>query len=391
MPTFWSAEASDRAIDPASGAMLTQLTSSGVCSLNIYCEQPYTSPDGNRIAVVRKADVSFDPGWRLCVADLTTLKLALIEPGEVNGIGNAAWSGQLHYTLNDGTFWRVDLQTLEKKQITLPPGVTLKNRGLSISPDHRFIVYYRYVKGPTVELILVDLEKQTEQVIFDHPEIVNPHVQFNPVHGEQILVQHNRGSKLTDDLAIERICGPQGTTHFVIDRDGGNMRPLPAGPPHTGPSTGHSNWVADTGRVCWCAHWDQSDWSLGELNKGGNLHTALPGDAEPTTFAAPDIRVNHVNVSRCGRYFVGDSVMPSIYDDNGDLRPAHVIVGNLETGKYRTLVSKTTAGNGGGQHQHLHAYFTVDNRNVIYNDGPMHGPSQVWAARVPEDFLPSLE
>lgn len=394
MPTEWAAEACDRARDPQSGALLTQLTSSSMGSINIYCEQPYTAPDGNRIALLRKNDVSFDPGWRLIIADLTRLKLTMIEADGVTGIGNAAWSGQLHYMKTDGTLWRVNLETLEKTPLKVPKDVDLRNRGMSVSPNQRDIVYFRYAKGPTVELLLVDLEAQTQRVIFEHPEIVNAHVQFNPVHGEQILVQHNRGSKLRDDLSIERIVGPEGTTHFVVDIDGGNMTPLPAGPPHTGPSTGHSNWVADTGRLCWAAHWDHATWQLSDLNKGGNIHTALPGDAKPTPFIAPEHRVNHVNVSKCGRYFVGDSITDegsAPFDADGVLRSPVIVVGNLNTGKYRTLVSRIQSGMGGGQHQHLHAYFTADNRNVIYNDGPYSGPSQVWAARVPDDFLPSLD
>ena len=394
MPIEWASEACDRARDPESEAMLTQLTSSAMSSINIYCEQPYTSPDGNRVAIVRKADVSFDSGWRLIVADLKTLKLTMIESDGVMGIGNAAWTGQLHYMKADGTLWCVDLQTLEKRSIAVPKDVDLSNRGLSIAPNQKHIIYFGYVKGPTVQLLLVDLETQSQRVIFEHPEIINPHVQINPVHGEQILVQHNRGSKLRDDLSIERFVSELGTTHFVIDLDGGNMTPLPAGQPHTGTSTGHSNWVADTGRVCWAAHWNLQDWTLGELNKGGNIHTAAPGDAEATPFIAPEHRVNHVNVSKCGRYFVGDSITEGangIFDDDGTLRSPVIVIGNLATGKYRTLVSRITAGVGGGQHQHLHVYFTADNRNVIYNDGSYTGPSQVWAARVPEGFLESLD
>jgi hypothetical protein len=386
----WAAEACDRRFDPVSGAMITYLTSSACSSINIYCEQPYTSPDSRRIAIMRRYDVSFDASWRLLVADLQTLRLALVEREGVVGVCNAAWSGLLLYAMADGTLRRVDLNSLAVEEVPLPSGCELRGRGVSVSPDQRYIVYSRVVDGPEVGIFVVDLEAQSESLIFQHPEITNPHLQFNPVHGRDILVQHNRGSTMAADGTITCNCGPAGTTHFVISRDGSNRRPLPAGPPHTGPSTGHSNFVADTGRVVWAAHWDQSDWSLGELNRGGNLFIAQPGDTEATAFPAPEHRFNHVNVSRCGRYFVCDSVPESLYVD-GEIRSPSLVIGNLATGKHRVLVADTMASNGGGQHQHPHAYLTADNTSVIYNSDPNFSPTQVCAARVPDGFLASLD
>jgi hypothetical protein len=391
MKVQWAGEACDRRYDPESGAFITQLTSSAATSINIYCEQPYTSPDGNRIAVLRRCDVSFDPSWRLIVADLTTLKLALIEPSGVIGVCNAAWSGLLHYTTESGAMLRLNLETLEKEPVALPPQTQLEGRGASVSPDQRYVVDTRIVDGPAIGIALVDLKEGREDIIFRHPEIVNAHLQFNPVHGRDILVQHNRGSRMDAEGNITRIVSEEGTTHFVIARDGSNVRPLPCGPPHTGPSTGHSNWVADTGRVAWTAHWNWRNWSLSELNPDGNLYTAAPGDARPWSIRAPEHRFNHINVSRCGRYFVCDSVPHTLYDGRGELRPPCIIVGNLSTGKYRTLVQNAMASNGGGQHQHPHPYLTADNRNVIYNSDPCYGPTQVWAARIPDGFLTSLD
>ena len=391
MAEQWAAEASDRRYDIESGALITQLTSSAASSINIYCEQPYTSPDGNRVAILRRNDISFDTSWRLIVADLTTLKLALVERDGVTGACNAAWSGLLHYTTEDGSMRRVNLETLEKDDVALPAGTTLQGRGASVSPDQAKILYSRVVDGPEMAVVVVDLKAGKERVIFQDPELANPHLQFNPVHGETILVQHNRGSKLAPDGTIERIVGEQGTTHFVMASDGSKRTPLPAGPPHTPPSTGHSNFVADTGRVAWAAHWNQQEWTLDGDGATGNFFTALPGDAEATPFPAPQHRFNHVNVSRCGRYFVCDSVPGSMYDEQGILRNPCLVIGNLQTNKYRTLVHDTGGCAGGGQHQHPHAYITADNRNVIYNAQPGDSPTQVYAARVPEGFLESLD
>ena len=388
----WAAEACDHRHDPASSALITYLTCSALTSINIYCEQPYTSADGNRVAILRRRDMSFDRNWSLLVADLTTLKLAMIEQDCVRGIGNAAWSGMILYSTDEDLVRRLNLLSLETEELSLPSGGMLNDMTVSVSPDQRYLALGR-VTGtpPTGQIVVIDLEAQTECVILEHPELINPHLQFNPRHGRDILIQHNRGSKLADDGTVESFAGAEGTTHFIISRDGSNRRDLACGPPFTLSSTGHSNFVADTGRIAWTTHVSTSDSSLDPRYPEGNLFTVGPDDSTPTVFAAPEHRFIHVNVSRCGRYFVSDSRPPSMYSDAGVLHSASLVIGNLESGKYATLVSDIGGPSGGGKHTHAHAYLTADNGNVIYNAPTLCGATQVCAARVPDGFLETLE
>jgi len=392
MKIQWGAEACDHHTDPESGSMLVKLTASSATNTNIYCEQPYSSPDGNRVAIMRKFDYSFDVGARLIVADLKTLKLALIESDGVTGVFNAAWSGQLFYGKTDDSLWCVDLQSLEKRPIKLPETCTLRGRGATVSPDQRYIAFGNMNPPDHCEVVVLDLQTGEEKVILDEPDLTNPHLQFNPVTGKDLLVQHNQGSVVNARGEWVKSCDERGTTHFIVGRDGSNKRPLPAGPPYTVTSTGHSNWIADTGMVAWCAHWDLKTWGLGELNSGnGNMHYAAAHDKKATAFVCPEHRFNHINVSKCGRYFVCDSVQHGLYDDRGVIRHPSLVIGNFKTGKYRTLVTNTGCTNGGAQHTHPHAYLTADNRNVIFNADPNMTVPQVWAARVPDAFLASLD
>lgn len=392
MTIRWAAEACDHRYDPASGALITYLTCSALTSINIYCEQPYTSPDGNRVAILRRQDMSFDRYWSLLVADLTTLKVAMIESDCIEGIGNAAWSGLLLYTTNENRLFRLNLETLANEELSLPQGSSLPDMTVSVSPDQRYIAIGRVVGSPgTGEIAVIDLETQTESVILRHPELINPHLQFNPIHGRDILLQHNRGAKLATDGSVESFCGAEGVTHFIIGRDGSNRRDLACGPPHTQSSTGHCNFVADTGRIAWTTHCNTSDSSLDPRFPQGNLFTVGPGDPAPAVFPAPEHRFTHMNISRCGRYFVSDSRPPSLYGDDGVIHHASLVIGNLVTGKHRTLVSDIGGPSGGGKHTHAHAYLTADNRNVIYNAPTLGGATQVCAARVPAGFLEVLE
>lgn len=77
--------------------------------------------------------------------------------------------------------------------------------------------------------------------------------------------------------------------------------------------------------------------------------------------------------------------------ERGRSKPVSLVVGNLLTGKYRVLVEDTLASGGGNQCTHTHPCFTADNRHVIYNADPFFGVPQVFAARVPNGFLESLD
>lgn len=389
MAVQWMPEGCDRYTDPLSGARVVSMTNGSQIANNIYCEQPYSSPDGNRFAIVRKADFSFDPSGTLLVGDLPRLRIGLVERG-VTSVCNAAWSGQIHYGTERGDLVRFDLTTLEKKVYNFSTDPGLIKGGSSVSPDQRFILYSELRPGPAIGVVLLDLVEQKRRVIFEHPEIVNPHLQFNPVTGAQILVQHNRGSTMAPDGTVTRIAGPLGTTLFVIDRDGGNMKPLPVGEPHTTGATGHECFIADTGRVVFTVSWDWNTWKLDPRWPQGNLFTARPGDEKPTPFPAPEHRFNHVCASKCGRYFVADSWPGGIFDEQKRLRSVCLVVGCFATGKHRILVANSQASGGGSQCTHAHPYLTADNRWVIFNADPFHSVPQVWAAEIPKGFLESL-
>jgi hypothetical protein len=57
-------ESSDWGTDPDSGARVIRLTSSVAMSHNIYCEQPYGSPDGRRFIIFRTTDQHRHPTTR---------------------------------------------------------------------------------------------------------------------------------------------------------------------------------------------------------------------------------------------------------------------------------------------------------------------------------------
>lgn len=388
MNALWIGEACDLHHDPESGALITRLTTAVTVNTNIYCEQPFATPDGGRVAVARSenADPRMPPS-DLYVADLVTLRIACLEQGIIShNFAAAAWTGLVYYLTGNGELARVSLDTREKEIVLTRWDLPLDFVLESVSPDQGYLVGVLCRADYVSQIVRIDLARRNWEVIFEHPEVLG-HLQFNPVHGRDILVQLNRGMRLDHMRRVRHVQGgEEGATHFLIDRDGKNLRSLPIGPPYTASSAGHSGWLADTGRVGVAVHWSDPRHAgpLDERYPQGNLFTVAPGEERPVVFEAPEHRFNHVNVSRCGRYFVCDSYWKGLPG------PIPLVVGNFETGKYRPIVSDCGASGGAAACSHPHPYLTADNRNVIYNADPYHVP-HVYAARVPEGFLESLQ
>jgi len=398
-PVVWGQESCDRYDDPVSGARIIQLTSAAAISNNIYGEQPYCSPDGNRLVIARCQDFCFDEEGSLLVHELSTLKITMLvkKMVGVRGVFNNAWSGLMYYWTPERKLMRLSLMTLDQEEVYAEEDPEAPLVGSSVSPDQRYIIgmapRLTGPDAPIFQIIRLDITTGKREVILEHPEICNPHLQFNPATGKKILVQNNRGVRMNADGSLDYRHSAQGTTLFVINDDGSNLQYLPVGSPITATSTGHECFVADTGKVLtsvgWQAHNDHH-WTHDSRHPMGNILTAHPGDEQPTVFQMPEFITNHVCVSKCGKYFVADACRGGIFRA-GKLQPFSLVVGNLETGKYRVLVDNTMCSGGGNQCTHTHQYFTADNRHVIYNSDLYTGIPQVYAARLPEDFLAGLD
>ena len=422
MPALWAQESCDRRDDPVSGARIIQLTSAALISNNIYGEQPYGSPDGKRILMSRCEDFCWDEEGSLLVHELDSLKTSMVvrKMKGVRGAINSAWSGLVYFWTPERKLMRLSLTTLEMKEVYTEedpdaplPGATTSSDprarndylerfglaslpGASVSPDQRYIIgtapRFSGPGSPVFQIIRLDIKKRTREVILEHPELSNPHLQFNPVHGRQILVQHNQGLRLQRDGSLKKGRVIECRL-FVIDSDGRNQRTIPVGSPITAGCTGHECFIADTGRVLFSVGIDARsmyDWRHDARHPAGNLFTAAPGDRRPECFRAPEHLFYHVSASRDGKYFVADSIPHGRAFKGGKLQRASLVVGNLGTGNYRVLVEDSEASGGGNQCTHTHPYLTADNRYVIYNADP-HGTAQVFAAKLPQGFLASLE
>lgn len=387
MPIPWLGEAFDYPPDPETGVQVTRMTTSLKHHVNVYCEHSFSSPDGKRIAILRSwnADPRLPP-FDLLVGDIEKLRLHVAEENVASVVvATASWSGWIYYLSARRELIRLNLMTLEKEILFTHWQFSSDMILHTVSPDLRYLVAQLPQASYNTALVRIDLKDKSWKVIFEHPEISNAHPLFNPITGADIAVVASRGTKVNDWAEYLPVAGSTpGPTHWVINKDGGDLRTLPWGETRTPNVTGHSQWIGDTGFYAATLTWNYEMWELDPRVPGGNLIFARPGDREFKIFPCPEHRFNHIATSKCGRYFVCDSYWKRLPG------PVSLVVGNFQTGKSRMLLTDCRAQGGASACSHPHAYFTVDNRNVIYNADPFM-VGHVWAARVPEKFLKSLD
>lgn len=387
-------EGADWGTDPGSGAKVVRLTSAPAMSHNIYCEQPYASPDGKRVLLGRMRDTFGDV--QLLVADVEAMSLTRVEasvPSEL--VAHVPWGEWAYYPMADGSIRRLSLVTLERQEV-LPRGTVAKAGTYfsSITPDERYLVCDEPVgTRPGSRTLLLDTRTGERRTIYDGPDNLNSHAQVDRSDRQRMLFQ-----------LLQRGNGVTRVTVHARELAGGELgeaRQLPVGSEWTADSSGHMAWIGTTGKAAIAVNWDRANRKQDPRHPEGNVVVAAPGnpgEAKPTVFPMPGHALYHVSVSRCGRYFVGDDFMHWEADafahrDSGTLRgagPIRIVVGCFATGRSAVLVRDCqNYGIAGSSRFEPDPYFTADNRNVIYNASPF-GTMQVFAARVPEGFLEAL-
>lgn len=371
------------------GTLIRQVTSAPRITHNIYCEQPYVSSNGNRFLMFRTDDP--DPSTRgsLLVHDIDTYRITRLEPQPgtetlgpyIWGIANAAYSGIIFVVIrrDDQCYLvRWNLETMERDELfewdeNVHPGLQ------SVSPDSSFGLAFGRLPGHTYGIYRVDLSDGSHELIYENPDIFNPHLQLHLKDGSRTLVQDNRGSLINEAGVCIRAADHRGIGLYSIAmtgaQTGADRRDFPVGCPFTASTTGHASWVGETDRVVVSLREPHNDGT-----RRGNMVEASYDNPNPrVVFDSPHTWI-HVSISRCGRFLITDTA---------DLPGMPIIVVSIATGKWRILCEARSSG-GGGQYTHAHPYMTPDNKWVVFNSDRT-GLAQVYIARIPEGFLDELE
>ncbi len=365
------------------GVVIHQATDESADKSNIYCETPWCPPDSHCFVYSRHA-----PGRAPNRQEFVACTFGAWEK-RVVGHGSGGQSmgrGRFYFrrTGEDGrqALVRCDLMAETAETIDLPEAVQ-GGFSLAVSPDERYVAFVRALSfGPQLFGVgLADLKTGDCRIIHEDPYICNPHLQFEPSTGRQLLVQHNRGCRYSADGRRELLCGPEGCTLFVLGIPDGNVTRLPVGPPHTLGCSGHETWLGDTGQVI--ATLDSVDDA--DFGKGPVV-VVRPGSTH--RLVCPPWELNHIGVEPSGRLFAGDTFSPD-----------QVLIGSPWTDKVVVVcpshstyqrAAKRPGGPGLVHDSHPHAYVTPDRKWVVLNSDRT-GTQQIYAAELPAEMVADVE
>jgi hypothetical protein len=243
----------------------------------------------------------------------------------------------------------------------------------TVSPDGNFYAYGITVddKYTNFGIELVDLQSGDRKIIDTDPYILNPHPQFEPSEGKQIMVQHNRGGKIDENGKLINLVGEEGATLYILDVESGKHTTLQVGKPYTTPATGHEAWIGGTKEILLTVS-ESGDYSV----ENGNLLAVSAG--KPARVVSKGYVFSHVGTSVDGKYFS--------CDDSRDKKD--VVIGSIKTGK-TAVVCHSESSFGRDQNTHPHPYLTPDLKWAVFNSD-RSGEPQIHVASVPEGMIEEL-
>ena len=326
---------------------------------NIYGEQPYSDPTGRWIAVRYYPKGKKRGG--ISVVDLTDGSRRNVLVGKPPFPAFHAWGEYLYFhrkVRGQLMLRRCRYETVEIEDVAPLPSEMGRFSYGTVSPDHRYYaVSVQEKKGAPAKVHLLDLRTGRWRLLLDKPGYHAKHEQFSRDGRNRVLIQLNQMPEVKQVLLGE------------LSVSGGEKL-FPADRPHTPRPTGHETWIGTTASIFFSTGRDRG--------AKGNVWTAKVGDAGPALVPACSKRMGHVSVSRCGRYWIGDSGAKGI----------PIFIGCFATGVSRRLVFSRTVYDR-KQWSHAHPYLTADNKWLIFA-ARRDGRPQVYGARLADGWLESL-
>jgi len=361
----------------STGSEIWQVTTEEFSQSNIYCEVPYCSGNSRYFVYARTNRKLSGNRTEFMVVELGTWKQHRLDTAASTSGCAISPDGTFYYLkqVGDGELelMRADLATgTPEKVYRLQHGLRIRSLG-TVSSDGR-----RYAGGTLEDprwtmfgIALIDLVKGEQSILDRDPFILNPHPQFEPGRGEQLMIQHNRGGKYTPEGERVRLTGPEGATLYLLSVPEGKRTKLQVGIPYTTRCTGHEAWIGNTQEMLLSVA-ASGDYAP----EKGNLLGVRAGGSPRVV--ARGYKFGHVGTSRCGRLFCCD-------DFQGTYK---VVIGSTQSGKSAVVCESKTSPTR-SQNTHPHPYLTPDLNWVIFNSN-RSGHPHVHAASVPEGMVEEL-
>jgi hypothetical protein len=346
--------------DRESGAEVFRLTDDPRPTDNIYGEQPYNSPEGNRVAIRHYPADGREGG--LSILDLNDGAVEPVIETTPRFPAFHAWGEYFYYQEEErGRLFLKRRAYRGGKSETIAGLPTERGRFSygTVSQDGRLYAVSVHRPDGSCEVFCVDLLSQEGRMLAETREHHFKHEQFSRDGANRVLIQANRMPDVRQVLLGTLEPAGEGVAWLAADR------------PHTPRPTGHEAWVGTASRVFFSTAFDEA----GE----GNLWVAGVGEQSPRLACVSPSRFGHVSVSRCGRYWIADAP-----DEDG----IPIYAGSFASARWRRLVFSRTV-HDGEQWSHTHPYLTADSRWLVYTSTRC-GTPQVYGARIASELFASL-
>lgn len=257
-----------------------------------------------------------------------------------------SYDGKWLYYVTEGYFRRVSMDTCEEETIGYLDALTSDAESASMTYDDKQYFVEATLKNGKRGIARYSTDGKEAEVIFES-ELHITHTQVEPSEGNTVAFQQG------PDRLHRNI--------WLIDRDGGNFRPLelPYG-------NGHWMWIAGTKRIM---------TNLEKEQQG----IAVKGEHEQSAeLFANGEHYWHGSCSMDGKWLVSDTNWP----DHG----IHLL--NVATKKHKVLCYPNSS-SCHPQWTHPHPSFSPDGKLVVYNSDAT-GIPHVYMAKVPDDMREEL-
>lgn len=363
----------ERFRDRETGVRVLRLTSQPCISMNIYPEHPASTPDGRRFIFARIAPLSAQITYWIADIEIRRVRQITDEPEARAPVVSP--DGRWFYYSVGHAIWRMSPQTFERElcyEIPADLGPAVGIRSMSVD-GHRFLTAMRTPAG-SYGVAVIDLRERKPQVIFEGPDVRNPHEQYSHNAGRKVLIQVNDGIEMDEHGNLIKLVGEMGASLHVVNDDGSGHLKLPVGSSLLERVQGHQCWVGDKDMVITTLHRREAPDKPWIQDR---VVTIVPGEsAYRVVGQGPGF--THIHTTPDGRFWVADC------NRSGD-----IYVGSVTTGRFR-LFARSGSTFGAAQYTHPHPFFLGDGKTIGWNsDGT--GVPQIYCARIPAGFLESLE